>query len=238
MRHYTLGFVLFISIGLKAQLFVPYLNLGYTSLSENLVGVAAFAETATALNGGSPIEVKQGRPGFNAGFGIHIPGQGETAPYARLGLNFSHSGGDAMDMEAFSLRSKSNAIDLVLGGGLMTEAGAAFYILAGPSFISNKWEVTGTTDLNGAYTSSFMKFSYGLGLGFYGEGGGGLALDLLCNFNGKPENKFPENQDGFTLPANYSNYQADPANYNGDAVNAGYNYIRAQITFFLGLGGN
>lgn len=223
---------------IKAQLFVPYFSLGYTNLSENLVGITSFSETAASLNGGSPINVKQGRPGFNVGLGMHIPGQGETAPYARLGLNFSHSGGDAVDLDAFSLRSKSNAIDLMLGGGIMTESGAAFYILAGPGFITNKWDVNGTTELNGIYQTSFMKFSYGLGLGLYGEGGGGLALDVLCNFSGKPEDKFPENQDGLTLPADYAVYQSDPANYNGDAVHSGYNYIRAQVTLFLGLGGN
>lgn len=238
MRIVIVSILLMASTVLKAQLFVPYLSFGYTNLSENLVGITSFAETATSLNGGSPIDVKQGRPGFNASLGMHIPGQGEVAPYARLGVNFSHSGGDAIDLDAFSLRSKSNAIDVVLGGGIMTEAGAAFYVLAGPGFISNKWDVNGTTDLNGIYKTSFMKFSYGLGLGFYGEGGGGLALDLLCNFSGQPENKFPENQDGGTLPADYALYQSDPANYTGDAVHGGYNYIRAQITLFLGLGGN
>jgi hypothetical protein len=235
-KHIFIIGLLLISLSLQAQI-KPFFSVGYSSASERMSGLERFAENSkTTFSGGTIIDVKQARRGYNLGFGVHLPTRGDLSPYFRLAGNFSHQSGKAINLSTINVKGVSNVLDISMGLGITSENGAAFYALLGPSFYGTKLEITKYDALNGTYKSSFAKMSYGLGVGYFAESGSGVALDAYCNFKQKPTSKFMTGSSSKKIPENYDQFIVSSQPYNGPYINSAFSYFRFQITLFLSLG--
>jgi len=216
--------------------FKNFVSIGYTLASEIHPDLEYFANSAKdKLNNGAKIKVGQKNRGMNIGFGTHTPSQGEFSKYIRCIGNLNIQGGKAIDFQNTMVKTRSQALDIMVSLGIMTAKGSTFYGLIGPSLIRNGIKISENPLIDGKYSTYLAKLNYGLGVAYIGESGSGLSVDAYCNFRQKPTNKFYETKSNKKLASDYASYSSDINNYQGNFVSNGMAYFRLQLTVFLSL---
>jgi len=198
-----------------------------------------FAEKARTTNVGAPLKINQSRKGYHLGIGYHLAAWDEEfSPYFRLSANFNHQSGKEFS-EGPSVKQRSNNVDGLLGIGFGgSKSGAVLftlYGLAGGTYVSSSMEFGSEFMFtNGKYKFSRLNFVYGFGFGIFGNGGGGLAMDLLFSFPGMKDDGYYQ-LDDTKIPEDYDTWVYNPSGYTGAYVHDDLRFIRFQLTAFIPL---